>query len=1476
MQTFLLPKTTRPLTGASGRVRRPLQLLGAGLLLLSSLGARAQTIVFSETFEGTTNSFTAVNGTQPNQWVVGTAGGNGPTTAGTKSAFISNDAGATNAYTLGTASVTHFYRDVTFPAGEGAVLLSFDWQAGGEGTVDFLQVFVVPSTVTPAAGSALVNGTAGALQIGDNLNFQATFGRTSLPVPASVAGTTQRLVFTWRNDLGGGTQPPVALDNVTLTTRAATPLSGAYTINKSLNTGGTNFASFADAAARLNLDGVSGPVTLAVSNGPYTEQLLLNQIPGSSATNTVAVNGNGTTLQFAPENPFRRAVVQLNGSDYVTINNLVIDATGGPTAPALGTYGYGVLLTNAADNDRITNNVINAGLNSTSTSYAGVVVNGSTGSATATGNSANGLLLDGNTINGGFYSLSMFGAGTASLNTGNVVSNNTFRDFYTYGIYTGYQDGARFIGNDLSRPLRGNSGPFYGIYTFGGSRSQAIEKNRFHDPFTSASVSTNLVYGIYIATSTGATAATPNDVVNNLFYNLTGNGLQYLIYNSGAANTRIYHNTLISDNQAATTSAVTYGIYNTSAGASADVKNNIVSITRSGPGAKVGLYYTVPTTSNYNDVYVPGGSVGLYNTTTYTTLANWQTANGGAFDQNSVSTDPVVNGAGTGNLTPDNVLLNNAGTPLARVTEDFTGVPRGTAPDLGAYEFTAEAVDVAPVSLLSPAAAANCFGPAEPVVVQLRNNGTAALNFAANPTTVTVVVTLPGGATQTLTGTVSTGTLASGATQSFTFSSTLNMTPLGTYSFAITTTATGDLKAANNTLPTPTTRIAVQPVAGTLANNGLVSLCQSGTATLTLSGSVGGNVQLQSSPDNVTFTDIAGATAATYITPTLTSTTYYRARATCNANTAFSNVVTVTVNNPVISTAPTPLSTCVGGSATLSATVPAGISVRYFAAATGGTPVASGNPYTTPPLTTGATYYAEAFAATTSVGGLPDNSSTYGTFQQSTNTDYSLGFAVTQAGVLTTADVYPSAVGTLIIRLYSVSGSQPSGNATAVPGSDVTLAITAAQVGTRLTVPLNYALAPGEYKLSTTVGGLGRFATYTGTYPLAAAGGVLIVRGSYTLSISPSYANTTYNGFFNLTFRNECVSAARTPIQVNVAPGLVAALPVAAASTCAQAPYQLAGSIAGTATGAVYTTSGTGTFSPNATTLNATYTPSAADVAAGTVTLTLTPTGPAAPCTSPAQVVLTLVAPPVTAFAYPAGIFCTGAPTTVTPVLAPGAVAGTFSTSGGGLRLDPVTGAIDLARSTSDGTYTIVNTVTTPGACGTVTSSSTITIQFGVVTPTLTATALAGGGVQLTASPLAGATYQFFLGTTSLGAPGSSNTLTLPNGLSGSYTVVVTASTGCSATSVPSVVTATATATRNGVSLRVYPNPSADGQLTVELSGLAAKTAPLTVLNALGQVVHTGTAAGTVPLDLSKLAAGVYTVRVLTADGVLTQRVVRD
>ncbi len=64
---------------------------------------------------------------------------------------------------------------------------------------------------------------------------------------------------------------------------------------------------------------------------------------------------------------------------------------------------------------------------------------------------------------------------------------------------------------------------------------------------------------------------------------------------------------------------------------------------------------------------------------------------------------------------------------------------------------------------------------------------------------------------------------------------------------------------------------------------------------------------------------------------------------------------------------------------------------------------------------------------------------------------------------------------------------------------------------------------------------------------------------------------------------------------------------------CSTGTATLAGIIGGSAASATWS-GGTGTYAPNNTTLNAVYTPSAAEITAGTVTLTLTTNDPAGPC----------------------------------------------------------------------------------------------------------------------------------------------------------------------------------------------------------------------------------------------------------------------
>jgi len=174
-------------------------------------------IPFTDDFSS--NNWVLNNGTQTNQWHIGSAIGN-PANA----MYISNDNGTTNEYTLNNASVVHAYKNITFPVSTQTFDLQFDWQgmgqmSGGGGTpLDYMRVWLVPATAILKPGTQIsTTNTPGAIQIGGYFNNQSDWKTENLVIPNSVAGSNRLVVFEWKNNDAWGTQPPAAVDNVSIT-----------------------------------------------------------------------------------------------------------------------------------------------------------------------------------------------------------------------------------------------------------------------------------------------------------------------------------------------------------------------------------------------------------------------------------------------------------------------------------------------------------------------------------------------------------------------------------------------------------------------------------------------------------------------------------------------------------------------------------------------------------------------------------------------------------------------------------------------------------------------------------------------------------------------------------------------------------------------------------------------------------------------------------------------------------------------------------------------------------------------------------------------------------------------------------------------------------------------------------------------------------------------------------------------------------
>lgn len=617
-------------------------------------------------------------------------------------------------------------------------------------------------------------------------------------------------------------------------------LEGAFTINSSAPSSSTNYLTFQSIANDLSEHGICTPVTITVMNGPYTEQVVFNVIPGSSSTNTVTLDGNGSVLQFNPTVAVDDHILQLNGVTHMIVEDLTVNSLH-------PTQGRGIHITNNASKLTIRNNTVNVSkINSTSISF-GIIISGE--NWLLDGSLSDSVIITGNTVSGGYSAIQLSGVHWTTPLTRIRVINNNALDWYGFGIYVSYTNGVVVSGNTIRRPTRTNSGSDAvtpaGITIPAGSENFMVDKNRIYDLEMAMPGTPTISRGIYLSGT--AIAHSWGTIQNNLIYGMRNDGAQYGIqHNSLNAPINIYHNTIVLDGPtgASTSNTNAINMSNSTAQSGTDIRNNLFFVTRGGTGIK--RIYDITSgasqfISNYNVTWLnaPGGiqTFGQYGSNTYNTLDDWQT--GTSKDINSVFANPVFVNPPTGNYAPTEVLVDGAtmGTVSVGVLDDILGTPRSATPDPGAYEF----------------------------------------------------------------------------------------------------------------IPPPCTG-AVGGTASTTAG----PFCSTGSGTITASGystGVGSTYQWEWSTDNfvANVNDLTGQiNPASANTGTIIATTYYRLRVTCTSGpaTAYSNIVTITVNQPVsITTQPSSQNVCAGSDVTFTVVATNAVSYQWIKGSTT-IPGATGSSYT--------------------------------------------------------------------------------------------------------------------------------------------------------------------------------------------------------------------------------------------------------------------------------------------------------------------------------------------------------------------------------------------------------------------------------------------------------------------------------------------------------------------------------------------------
>lgn len=451
-------------------------------------------------------------------------------------------------------------------------------------------------------------------------------------------------------------------------------------------------------------------------------------------------------------------------------------------------------------------------------------------------------------------------------------------------------------------------------------------------------------------------------------------------------------------------------------------------------------------------------------------------------------------------------------------------------------------------------------------------------------------------------------------------------------------------------------------------------------------------------------TGLSSTTTQT-VTANPATTTTYVCTVTDSKGCESTDTVTVNVGQPP---GPTAINGERCGTGTVSLAVSGcGGSVKWYDAMTGGTLLFTGNPFTTPAISSTTQYYAACVingcesvrtAVTASINSASDASFTYnpnsicktGTPVTPTITGTSGTFSVSPSGLTlnpTTGEITPSSS---TVGNYTVTNTVAA--TTGCPQATATqpISITAPPVATFNYTGSPYCQSAANPTPNFTGGGqAGTFSSTAGLVFVSTTTGQIDLLnstpGNYTIT------NT-------IPASNGCAAVSAT-FNIVINPNKDASFSYASNTYCKSGPNPtptITGNAGGTFTsspaGLIFTSNATGTINLNATTV-------------GTYTITYTTTGP---CAASQTFTLSVTANPAANFNYGNAPFCQTA-ANPNPTFTNGGIPGTFTASPAGLIfVDVNTGQVDLAASTP-GTYTVTNTVSATG-CTPAVATANITI----------------------------------------------------------------------------------------------------------------------------------------------------------------------
>lgn len=445
-------------------------------------------------------------------------------------------------------------------------------------------------------------------------------------------------------------------------------LSGTYSISSN-SSSNPDFTSLSAAATALEA-GVSEQVIFEIAPGTYEEYVTINEINGASATNRVIFRGMGGDNQqvviTSNAGYTDNSTIKLNGTDYITFENMTVTSTSANKARLLVTDGqtdynhfYNMRFVGA-----VSNNSLDGDKN---------LVYYTSGEWVCHDNE----FVDCHFENG-YIALYYQGKNIYTLNDGVLVENCTFLNQSFKGIYISFTDHAIIRGNTVTNHTHDVLGNYHAMDLLRIRNGSIVENNVMN-------VTRNSNYATVFETRPAMGTETEPVIIRNNIVNLVSNV-----------------NTSWCCELDDTNSSYVYFV------------NNTVKCSGSG---NCGLMYVDKSWSNlfmynnlfvnetagyvfrfqqnatgrhcdYNRIQFAGSNVGRFTSTDCATLADWTAATG--FDAHSALCAP--NFVGTNDLHITDATGLTVANPLSYVTTDIDGQTRSaTAPCAGADELASGA-----------------------------------------------------------------------------------------------------------------------------------------------------------------------------------------------------------------------------------------------------------------------------------------------------------------------------------------------------------------------------------------------------------------------------------------------------------------------------------------------------------------------------------------------------------------------------------------------------------------------------------------------------------------------------------------------------------------------------------------------------------------------------------------------------------------